>query len=208
MLRLSRLLALALLCLLATAPVFASITIGGITFDDNAFVDSLTSSSGSWTVSGAATLEDSLIGSDTNSYAFCFGGPSACSLNLAFTDNTAVNGAGADIAVFELGVPDNFEMKVNGITNTYSTADTGFTAAGFQLNVGLVDLSDFGIGAGDSVSSIELFSIDDNDTGTTISFDTIGAINSSGTVPEPGSIALFGTGLAGLAGIVRRKLAK
>jgi len=38
------------------------------------------------------------------------------------------------------------------------------------------------------------------------SFTILGRANSGGTTPEPGSLLLFGTGLAGLCGVLRRKL--
>ncbi|HLY60728.1 MAG TPA: PEP-CTERM sorting domain-containing protein [Terriglobia bacterium] len=49
------------------------------------------------------------------------------------------------------------------------------------------------------------------DTGSTTGFNgngtgTNGCGGSSGTVPEPGSLALFGTGILGMAGYLRRKL--
>jgi len=34
----------------------------------------------------------------------------------------------------------------------------------------------------------------------------VGSVDSTVVVPEPGTLSLFGTGLIGLAGIIRRKL--
>lgn len=85
---------------LAASAASASVSVGGFTFDNNAFVDSLLSSSGSYTVSGG-TLSSVLTDTDVGTFAFSFD-PGAF-LNLGFTDNVAINGAGNDIVLFELG---------------------------------------------------------------------------------------------------------
>ena len=183
-------------------PIYADTIVGGLSFNDSSFVDKLVSSTGSWTLGGQGTLQDQVVGSDVNDYAFCFGGPSVCTLDLAFTDNVLVNGPGADLAVFELGIPDSFDLTINGVTGTYWTADTGFTAGGYNLNVAKVDLSDFGIPALSGISQFQVASIDE---GTTISYTAFGAINSASAVPEPASFALIGGGLIGLSVVGRRR---
>ena len=111
----------------------ASIVVGGITFDDNAFADTLISSSGDYTVGGnTSDLTTAVVGSDVDNFAFSFS-PSTY-LQLGYTDNVIVNGAGDDVALFELGVPDTFKfsLTIGGVTKEYLTADTGFTGDGLR----------------------------------------------------------------------------
>jgi len=63
--------------------------------------------------------------------------------------------------------------------------------------------------AGASISSVTFTETGDFTSGRDIwGIDDVSFGNTNTTVPEPGSIFLFGTGLAGLAGVIRRKLAK
>jgi len=188
------------------AGVANAISIAGYTFDDNAFADSLISSSGSFSVSGG-TLEDVLTDSALDTYAFTV--DSGAYVELGFDDNILVNGAGADLALFELGVADTFgiSLTIGGVTQNYTSFDTGFDAAGFSVNVALVDLDDFGLGAGANLSSIVIaMDIVTPGSGTRPSLAVVGALNSldsSPPIPEPASLLLLGGGLVGL--VARRK---
>lgn len=182
----------------------ATTNVGGIDFDDNAFVDSLVSSTGSWTHGGgASSLEDSLVGSDANDFAYCFG--RECSVTLKFDDNVAYNGNSYDLAVFELGTAEDFNVQIGGVTNSYLASSTGYSAGGYDLLVALINLDDFGLAAGDTLSELTLFPAP---TGADpADFTVVGAINSRANtaVPEPATMLLFGVGLAGLAAAGRRK---
>src|SRR5437016_6969393 len=81
--------------------------VGGITIDDNGYASTLIGSTGSFSTSGG-TLASVLTDKDPGTYAFCFGGPTVCTVTLGFS-SPIVNGSGADLAVFELGVPDPFQ---------------------------------------------------------------------------------------------------
>ena len=181
-----------------------AVTIGGINFDDNAFADVLQSSSGSFTTSGGS-LSSVLTDTDPGTYAFSFS-PGAF-VQLGFTDNVVVNGAGNDLALFELGIPDTFSLTIGGITQIYATTFTGFVAGGFDLNVAVINLDDFGLASQAEIDSI-LVGLDIvSSSGTVPSFSLAGAINSGGAnVPDGGAtIALLGVSLAVIAGL-RRKL--
>ncbi|MDY7012496.1 MAG: hypothetical protein SVX43_02645 [Cyanobacteriota bacterium] len=81
----------------AVAPANAAIIVGGISFDDNAFADSIISAnfSGSIFPSGN-TLQEALLGSNINSHADTSPGNF---FELGFEDNFVLNGPGNDLAV-------------------------------------------------------------------------------------------------------------
>jgi hypothetical protein len=186
---------LALAMSLGAGRAEAVIVVGGINFNDNAFADVLLDSFGTFSLGGAGTLEDNLVGSNVNDYAFSFTAGSF--VQLGFTDNAVLNGAGNDLALFELGVPDTLQVRINGVTLPYVTVDTGFMGGGFALNVALVDLSSFGLGAGSTISDVYI-GMDTPGAGTVPSLTAAGAINSTDTaaVPEPGTLLLLGSGAA------------
>jgi hypothetical protein len=177
----------------AASPSPASITLGGITFDDNAFADQLVSSSGNWSYNGVS-LEASLVGSDLNTYAVAL--YSSENVVMKFTDNFIKNGPGADLAVFEIGstsgTGEPVAITINGITHTYTTYWVVADASVAQIN-----LDDFNISAGGLVSTLMASGI----TGWNVDYAVFGAMNSvSSAVPIPGAVWLLGSGLLGLGG--------
>src|SRR5919197_183427 len=85
-------------------------------------------------------------------------------LDVGFTDNVVVNGAGPDLAVFESGVPEGFTVAVfDAATGTYSAPlrfdpiGIGFyDHCGFAVNAALVDLSSFGVARLGTVSQLRI----------------------------------------------------
>ncbi|MBD2180467.1 PEP-CTERM sorting domain-containing protein [Planktothrix sp. FACHB-1355] len=188
----------------------AATFVAGYTFDDNAFSDSLLSFSGDYTISGGS-LEQVLTDSDLTTYAFSFS-PDAY-VNLGFTDNFLVNGAGDDLVLFELGIPDTFEVSltVGGITNSYTSSNTGFQAAGYNVNALSINLDDFGVAAGGLLSNVVVGLGIQTISGTVPSLAVVGALNSapvggSTSVPEPGSaMAFLALGAFGATSVLKRK---
>ncbi len=180
--------------------------VGGLTFQDNAFADEVINSGGSLTtfafdVPNAGTLPEVLT--DTDTATFVIGGTNAF-VELGFVDNLVINGNGNDLAIFEQGgLADSFLLKINNITLQVDTSFTGeFASDGREINVGLVDLDDYGILSGGSISSIFLDLEQITDAPPAISL--VGALNSDSVVPEPSTCVLSLIGLFGLA--LRKKL--
>jgi hypothetical protein len=183
----------------------AAVSVGGFSFDNNAFVDVLNSSSGSFSVSGG-TLSTVVTDTDPGTFAFSFS--QGAFLDLGFTDNVAVNGAGNDIVLFELGAPDRWLVTINGISSQCQSAGTGFSAVGFQLNACGLDLSTFGIASGGTVSSLRLGFLTNNQTIASTSL--VGALNSQavgGAIPEPATWAMLLTGFGLVGATMRRRAA-
>lgn len=188
-------------------------TVAGFNFQDNAFADTVLSSSGTYTLGGAATLQAAVTGSSLTHYAFSFS-PGAY-IQVGFTDNYLVNGPGNDLALFEYGAPDSFGVRLTilGVTHTYATVFTGYTGVvdgtTWNVNVAQVNLDDFGVAAGAQLSSIVVGMDIVGGSGTVPSLGVVGALNSADVtsgVPDAGStISLLGMAFLGL-GALKRKM--
>ena len=184
--------------------------VAGINFQDNAFADSVISSSGGYTLTGAATLSGAVTGSSLNKYALSDSTRGA-SLMLGFTDNFLVNGAGNDLVLFEFGTASTFSVTVLGITHNYLSAATGYTTVFGLTTVGInaaqINLSDFGIADGTQFSSILI----GMGVGPSVpSLSVAGALNTApvgpASLPDAGAtITMLGMAFVGL-GLLKRKL--
>lgn len=186
----------------------APIVIAGTTYDTVNFADTLISSSstgGTFSLGGgAATLAAAVTGFDVDTWAFC--NCDSAYVQLGFTDNVVTNGPGADLALFEIGTPDNFgiSLTVGGVTQTVVSVSTGFTQAqGFGINLATVDLSSFGIAPGASVNSIVVnmgFPF-----ANTSSSPTLAAVTALNATPEPSTMVLLGGGLVAMVSLSRNR---
>lgn len=179
----------------------ATTTVGGISFADNAFADALYYSFGSYTTSGGTLAQ---VLTDTNPGTYAYSRTPGASLLLGFTDNNVFNGAGADLAVFELGIADSVKVSFGAQTLSFQTVATGYTAGGYALNVALVDFSAFGIanGANLQYQSIGLDTVAPG--GTVPSVSLVGALHVA-AVPEPETYAMLLAGLGAIGALVRRR---
>ncbi len=219
---------------IATTGAQAAVTLGSYTFDDSAFVDSVTSFAGSGMYDGSSYANPlSTPGPITDIDATTFyatapyGGYDDVTLGLGFTDNGAYNGAGSDLAfLFTWDQTGNtLDLTINGITAglapvtlqgcggpaTQCVLDgmawNGSVLNNQYLGVALVDLSDFGVAAGAALAGdmqLHLAQL----TSNPVVFNLAGAFYGTApttVVPVPAALWLFGSGLLGLAGLARRR---
>ncbi len=94
------------------------------------------------------------------------------------------------IAVAQVVLPDdNYNGDIGGVAGSVSFAGIAPVSGGYQVSLVLQNTVPFGGGSAAW--------LDGGNTGLTYN---------TSTVPEPGSIMLFGSGVIGLAGLLRRKL--
>jgi len=170
----------------------ATVTLTGISFEDNAFADEILEVQGTWLGNVSAvlgpTINDCTWNSPRDENAF---------IKVAFTDNSIVNGSGADFVMFEeTGVDPGDAVKVTiaGVTNMYVPA----WRSG-PVNAAFIDLDDFGVAPGDRVSVMTLWG-----GATEPEYMGIGALNNGCPIPAPAAVWLVGFGLLSLPAVRRR----
>ncbi|WP_077035713.1 PEP-CTERM sorting domain-containing protein [Pelomonas sp. KK5] len=198
--------------LIAASGAHAALSIGGLTFADDSYADQLVASTGIYTVNGPS-LAAALTDKDLSTWATSM--TPGASVTLRFTDNSVVNGAGDDLALFEVGHEayeysqegfDSFNVTINGITRTYFTTETTTIVDDHNVNMTTLDLSFFGIAAGASVNEIQI-GMDFDTRGSRPQLQLVAAIHSGAAtaVPEPQSFAMLAAGLGVLACAARRR---
>ena len=213
----------------------APITVGGLTFDVTGFADAVSvvqGQAGDGTGSGAqqgdasTTFPGSGTGvtdQDLNTWVQV-GRPANTNdpdpvIRVDFTDNTIVNGVGADIAFFVDGgvaavsVFDSFSPGVTVFESTSflaaftnpSTAIGDYTGVMSVLTFDLSDLPGFGVDDGQLLSSLFLARRDNE--GAILEVAALNSLGNLTPVPLPAALPLFGGALAvmGLLGWRRRQ---
>jgi len=182
--------------ILASGVAQAAIVIGGLTFEDNAFADTVISGGGGDIFGGATTVEQAVTGCNLDTYV------NGVVLELGFTDNVLTNYANAwDLVVFDiLSDGDNFTVAVD-FPSLYANisaflpgpnAHLGYNGNGLVICATYVDLSDLGVPVGGTISSLAF-------GGQALELAAVGAINlpfptlpsPDGTVPEPSTLIIW-----------------
>jgi len=164
----------------------ATITLGGYSFENNAFADEVLDIYGTWIYDGPAKA---LLGANITYATVNWPYDENAYIRVAFTDNSIVNGPGTDLILFEtsagqtLGCPAR--ITISGITNTY---DTHWLGPG-DLHAAIVNLDDFSVAPGGRVSTITLWG-GANDT----DYMGLGALNNGAPIPEPATLFLLTLG--------------
>jgi hypothetical protein len=202
-------------------PATAQITLAGFTFDANAGVDRVVPLPGSQPefdgllagCSAGPTLpglgiEDSLdavlLSNTVDNWV-----RGRAVLRLDFEDNAIVNLPGADVMVFELGVVENFTLRVLDLEtcvwsaeNSYSQSATGFAVpcpSPNSINARAIDLDDFGVPAGATVRSLLLDNKGSVGSSTGADIMQVMAIHSVAAAAATPCLLSFQQGISGLA---------
>jgi hypothetical protein len=182
-----------------------------VLFNNDALVHSGTLVQGDFNGAGAGFIVDFTSASGNGNLgvsggqAVLIGGAG----NTPFTNVTVQleNGATFQKLIFNIDV-------TNGLANTSVQFTVNYTLAGGQVfqQVFSVDANGqnfFGIEAAEGavINSVTIQALG-NTTFAEINQWRVGGFNTVGEVPEPASLFLLGSGLAGTAGMVRRRLKK
>jgi hypothetical protein len=172
----------------------ASIVKGSLVFDNNAFADNAKMIAGSIISfeGGATSVKDALTGPDLST-AFDIGEFNQGEVvQVDFLDNAVINATGFDLVVYERHSPDCFDVAVGIGANQYTSflhfvpVYENFIEGGGYVNAARIDLLDFGVGAGATVSSIRIreSSYDSAELAGIAAFHSV-------NVPEPTTLALL-----------------
>ena len=161
--------------------------VGGFEFSSNAFADNIVSFSPGVDLINSNTIEEALFGSDTSTGISYFNALPG-SIELSFDDNLVVNGLGDDIVVFEFGSNEDSIIVSSPqaeIATTITSFDTGFDSGfgSFPLFAATLDLSDLGVSANGTISTLQLSFFDADGDGLSFTPSAVGALHTS--IPEP-----------------------
>jgi hypothetical protein len=118
-------------------------------------------------------------------------------LTLAFTDNTAYNGAGNDLKIYQVIAGDS-NVDIFASKDNIAYVYLGRTDRDVEY-----DLSNY---SGLSyVNYLKFVGLDNGGSSAGFDLDAVEALHSGAPVPVPPAVFLLGSGLVGLAGFRNRK---
>jgi hypothetical protein len=122
-------------------------------------------------------------------------------LILAFTDNTAYDGPGADLKIYEFGA-DTAVANVSGSMNGTDWVFLGQFTSSDVFDEFEIDLATTGLSY---VNFLQFEGRNNRGNPEGFDLDAVEALNSGVYIPIPGAVWLLGSGLAGLVILRRRK---
>ncbi|MEK8053067.1 PEP-CTERM sorting domain-containing protein [Ideonella sp. DXS22W] len=199
------------LFMLVTPAAAQSLEIGGLTLDARGFADTLIGSQGVFETP-AASVAQALTGASLSTWVRS--ATSGASVVLGFSAFHVLNGAGDDLALFEVGHEayeysqegfDSLWVTINGQRRLYFTTETTTIVDDHNVNMTRLDLSHFGVAVGATVDRIEI-GLDYDTRGSLPQLQLVAAIHSvAAPVPEPGALVLMLAGLTGVGGAAWRR---
>lgn len=218
-------------CLLAPPALATPVTLGSFTFDSALFGNTLAESDGgSWSGVNWLNVNDanpgnpgSLTGADFNTGIANIGRFAPPTYTIGYA-TPIVNRPGADLGVVTARYADaGVELTINGVTKDYGAALGQASGVGLSYYYGAstlgpqaaslfvtpIDLSDFGLAANATVTSIAItyFSEGQDPRFGTLSLLRVAGFAEPGAtrVPAPPALPLFALGLAGVLLARRRR---
>jgi hypothetical protein len=194
--------------LLVNVASAAPVSVGSYVFDDQAFVSSMTGTTGSVFSSNSSA---SAI-TDLNAATYVYSSNSG-SIGLAFGNASIYNGVGADLALFFLGNTSTVTVSLSGNSTVRSYSSSymympngnqyGVQVGNqvYGLSVALVNLDDFGFSANTALGDFRV------GLGVNNYMSLVGGFHTqpASVVPLPAPVVLLFSGLAALGLIGRRK---
>ena len=196
----------------------ASTTIGGFTFTSSAtsVISVGPTNASDWSTFGvpfgpnaAATLAAALT--DNNPATGASYSPAPGTVTLGFA-NGILNGNGNDFVLFDFIDPKSFTVTINNVSVTRLASATSSTVTvpssivPLSLNAAAFDLTDFGLAAGSSISSVHIL-LGPNAPGFNTVLSYAGVLNTGtgAVVPEPSTWMLMIMGFGLIAQQLRRR---
>ena len=195
----------------------ASTTIGGFTFTSSAtsVISVGPTNASDWATFGvpfgpnaAATLAAALT--DNNPATGASYSPAPGTVTLGFA-NGILNGNGNDFVLFDFSDLRPFTVTINNVSVTRVTSATGSTVTlpssivPFSLNAAAFDLTEFGLAAGSSISSVQISLNRTSNFPTTLTFAGVLNTGTGAVVPEPSTWMLMIMGFGLIAQQLRRR---